>query len=84
MTHFWKRMGIAAIATVVGVSMGAAVEAARSPTRIARARLAEGLKVAQASKIEGSRHGCVDLKEGTFEWRWANVPFASTCDAKAD
>lgn len=84
MTSFWKLMGIAAIATVVGVSLGAAVEAARSPAKIARAGLAEGLKVAQASKVEGSRHSCIDLKEGTFEWRWANVPFASTCDAKAD
>jgi hypothetical protein len=84
MTNFWKLMGIAAIATVVGVSMGAAVEAARSPVTIARARLAEGLKVAEASKVEGARHSCVDLKEGTFEWRWANVPFASTCDAKPD
>jgi hypothetical protein len=52
---------------------------------IARARLAEGLKVAEASKVfEGDRHSCVDLKEGTFDWRWANVPFASTCDAKPD
>jgi hypothetical protein len=52
---------------------------------IARARLAEGLKVAEASKIsEGSRHSCIDLEEGTFDWRWANVPFASTCDAKPD
>jgi hypothetical protein len=52
---------------------------------IARAKLAEGLRVAEASKIsEGSRHSCIDLKEGTFDWRWANVPFASTCDAKPD
>jgi len=64
--------------------MGVAVQAARSPSpvTIARAKLAEGLKVAQASKIaEGSRHACTDLKEGTFEWRWANVPFASSCQA---
>lgn len=84
MTHSWKLMGIAVIALVVGAGMGVAVQAARSPATIARARLAEGLKVAETSKAEGSRHTCVDLKEGTFEWRWANVPFASACDAKAD
>jgi len=85
MTHSWKLMGIAVIALVVGAGMGVAVQAARSPATIARARLAEGLRIAETSKqAEGSRHTCVDLKEGSFEWRWANVPFASTCDAKAD
>ena len=85
MTHSVKLMGIAVIALAIGGGLGVAVQAARSPVVIARAKLAEGLKVAAASKIaEGSRHACVDLKEGTFEWRWANVPFASTCDAKPD
>ena len=85
MTHSMKLMGIALIALVIGGGMGVAVQAARSPAMIARAKLGEGLRVAEASKIsEGSRHSCVDLKEGTFEWRWANVPFASTCDAKPD
>jgi hypothetical protein len=87
MTRFQKLVGIAVVAFVVGSGMGVAVQAARSPspTAIARAKLAEGLKVAEASRTtDGSKHSCVDLKEGTFEWRWANVPFASTCDAKAD
>ena len=85
MTRSQKLMGIAVVALLVGGGLGVAVQAARSPAMIARARLAEGLKVAEASKIsEGSRHTCVNLKEGTFEWRWANVPFASTCDANAD
>jgi hypothetical protein len=85
MTQSQKLIGIAVIALFVGGGMGVAVQAARSPAMIARARLAEGLKVAEASKIsEGSRHSCIDLKEGTFDWRWANVPFASTCDVKPD
>jgi hypothetical protein len=85
MTQSQKLIGIAVIALIVGGGMGVAVQAARSPAMIARARLAEGLRVAEASKIsEGSRHSCIDLKEGTFDWRWANVPFASICDAKPD
>jgi hypothetical protein len=87
MTRFQKVLGIAVVAFVVGSGAGVAVQAARSPSpvTIARAKLAEGLKVAEAAKItEGSKHSCVELKEGTFEWRWANVPLASTCDAKAD
>ena len=84
MTRVQKLVGIAVVAFVIGGGMGVAVQAARSPSpaAIARAKLAEGLRVAEASKIaEGSKHSCVDLKEGTFEWRWANVPFASTCVA---
>ena len=85
MIRFYKLAGVAAVAFALGGGMAVAVQAARSPVVIARAKLAEGLKVAEASTItEGSRHACVDLKEGTFEWRWANVPFASSCDAKAD
>jgi hypothetical protein len=85
MTHSLKLAGIAVIALVIGGGAGVAVQAARSPAMIAHARLAEGLKVAEASKIrEASRHTCTDMEEGTFEWRWANVPFASTCDAKPD
>jgi hypothetical protein len=85
MTQSLKLTGIALIALMVGGGMGVAVQASRSPAMIARATLTEGLKVAEASKIsEGSRHSCVDLQEGTFEWRWANVPFASTCDARPD
>ena len=85
MTQSQKLIGVAVIALFVGGGMGVAVQAARSPAMIARARLAEGLKVAEASKIsEGERHSCIDLMEGTFDWRWANVPFASTCDAKPD
>jgi hypothetical protein len=85
MTQSQKLIGIAVIALFVGGGIGVAVQAARSPAIIARAGLAEGLKVAEASKVsEGSRHSCVDLKEGTFDWRWANVPSASTCDAKPD
>jgi len=87
MTRFQKLVGNCGGYLVVGSSMGVAVQAARSPspTAIARAKLAEGLKVAEASRTtDGSKHSCVDLKEGTFEWRWANVPFASTCDVKAD
>jgi hypothetical protein len=85
MIRFHKLMGIAVVAFVLGGGMAVAVQATRSPVVIARAKLAEGLKVAEASKIaEGARHACVDLKEGTFEWRWANVPFASSCDVKAD
>jgi len=85
MTQSQKLIGTALIALFVGGGMGVAVQAKRSPALIARARLAEGLKVAEASKVsEGSRHSCVDLQEGTFDWRWANVPFASTCDAKPD
>jgi hypothetical protein len=84
MTRFQKLVGIAVVAFAVGGGMGVAVQAARSPSPfvIARAKLAEGLQVAEASKIaEGSRHSCAELKEGTFEWRWANVPFASRCAA---
>jgi hypothetical protein len=85
MTRFLKFLGIAVAAFVIGGGMGVAVQAARSPVSLARAKLAEGLKVAEELKLtEGSKHACVDLKEGTFEWRWANVPFASTCAAKAD
>ena len=85
MIRFHKLLGIAVIAFVLGGGMAVAVQAARSPVVIARAKLAEGLKVAEATKLaEGSRHACADLKEGTFEWRWANVPFTSSCDAKAD
>ena len=82
MTLLQKLAGIAAIGFVVGGCTGAAVQAARSPSpvAIARAKLAEGLKVADASRIaEGSKHSCVDLQQGSFEWRWANVPFASNC-----
>jgi len=84
MTPFQKIVGIAVVAFVVGSGMGVAVQAARSPSplTIARAKLAEGLKVAEGSNIaEGSKHSCIDLKQGTFEWRWANVPFASSCQA---
>jgi hypothetical protein len=85
MTQSQKLIGVAVIALFVGGGMGVAVQAARSPAMIARAKLAEGLRVAEASKIsEGSRHSCIDLEQGTFDWRWANVPFASTCDAKPD
>ena len=83
MIRFHTSMGIALLAFVLGGSTAVAVQAARSPVAMARARLAEGLKVAEASKAsEGSRHNCVDLNEGSFEWRWANVPFASNCDVK--
>ena len=84
MTPFQKIVGIAVVAFVVGSGMGVAVQAARSPSplTIARAKLAEGLKVAEGSNIaEGSKHSCIDLKQGTFEWRWANLPFASSCQA---
>jgi len=82
MTLLQKLAGIAVVGFVVGGGTGAAVEAARSPSPviIARAKLAEGLKVAEASRnAEGSKHSCVDLQQGSFEWRWANVPFASNC-----
>ena len=82
-----RLLGIAAIAFVIGGGIGVSVQAARSPSPvlIARSRLAEGLRVAQASQAsEGSKHACVDLNEGSFEWRWANVPFASSCDARPD
>jgi hypothetical protein len=84
MTRFQKLAGIAVVAFVVGGGMGVAVQAARSPSpsAIARTKLAAGLRVAEASRIaEGSKRSCIDLKEGTFEWRWANVPFASNCVA---
>jgi len=87
MTRFHKLLGIAVVGFVVGGSIGVSVQAARSPSSvvIARARLAEGLKVAEASRAsEGSKHACVDLNDGSFEWRWANVPFASSCDARPD
>jgi hypothetical protein len=83
MTRFQKLVGISVVGFIVGGGMGAAVQAARSPSHvtIARATLAEGLKVVEASTAtERSKH-CTDLKEGTFEWRWANVPFASSCQA---
>jgi hypothetical protein len=84
MTRFPKLVGISVVGLIVGGGMGAAVQAARSPSpvTIARATLAEGLKVVEASTTatERSKH-CTDLKEGTFEWRWANVPFASSCQA---
>jgi hypothetical protein len=83
MTRFLRLAGIAVVAFVIGG--GIAVQAAKSPVTVARARLADGLKVAEELKLtEGSKPACVDLKEGTFEWRWANVPFASTCDANSD
>jgi hypothetical protein len=82
MTSLLKLLGIALVALVIGGGMGAAVQAARSPVSLARAKLAEGLKVAEELKLsEGSKHACTDLNEGTFEWRWANVPLASTCEA---
>jgi hypothetical protein len=84
MTRVQKVLGIAVMGFLVGAGMGVAVQAARSPSpaTIARAKLAEGLKVAEASRTtEGSKHNCTDLQEGTFEWRWANVPFASSCVA---
>jgi len=107
MTHnhkLWGQLlGIAAIAFVIGGGIGVSVQAARSPSPvvIARARLADGLEVAQASQAgqssnqasnqksnqassEGSRHACVDMNQRSFEWRWANVPFASSCDARPD
>jgi hypothetical protein len=83
MTRFQKLVGISVVGLIVGGGMGAAVQAARSPSHvtIARATLAEGLKVVEGSTAtERSKH-CTDLKEGTFEWRWANVPFASSCQA---
>lgn len=82
MTRLQKLVGIAVVGFVVGGSMGVAVQAARSPSpvSIARAKLALGLKVAEASRVaDGSKRSCVDLQQGTFEWRWANVPFASNC-----
>jgi hypothetical protein len=107
MRPIYKLLGIAVVAFVVGGGIGVSVQAARSPSAvvIARARLAEGLKVAQASQTsqgssqgsnqgssqassresnQGSKHACVDLNGGSFEWRWANVPFASSCDARPD
>ena len=95
MTRIHKLLGIAVVAFAVGGGIGVSVQAARSPSAvvIAHARLAEGLKVAQASQAgqeskqepkQGSKHACVDLNEGSFEWRWANVPFASRCDARPD
>jgi len=99
MTRIHKLLGIAVVAFAVGGGIGVSVQAARSPSAvvIARARLAEGLKVAQASEAsrestpeskqeskQGSKHACVDMNEGGFEWRWANVPFASRCDALPD
>jgi len=56
MTHnhkLWGQLlGIAAIAFVIGGGIGVSVQAARSPSPgvMARARLAEGLEVAQASQ----------------------------------
>jgi hypothetical protein len=87
MRPIYKLLGIAVVAFVVGGGIGVSVQAARSPSAIviARARLAEGLKVAQASQTnQGSKHACVDLNGGSFEWRWANAPFASSCDARPD
>lgn len=91
MTPIHKLLGIAVVAFAVGGGIGVSVQAARSPSAviIARARLAEGLTVAQASQAsqasnQGSKHACVDLNQGSFEWRWANVPFGSSCDARPD
>jgi hypothetical protein len=85
MTRKQKLMGIAVIALIVAGGMGVAVHAARSPMAIARAKLANDLRVTEAHEVAlGSRHACVDMQEGSFEWRWANVPFASTCDAGPD
>jgi len=83
MTRFQKLVGILVFGFIVGGGMGAAVQAARSPSpvTVARAKLAERLKVAEVSRAtEASKH-CTDSKEGTFEWRWANVPFASSCQS---
>jgi hypothetical protein len=85
MTRKQKLIGIALFALIAGGGMGVAVHAARSPMALARAKLTNDLKVAEAHELaQGSRHACVDIKEGSFEWRWANVPFASTCDAGPD
>jgi hypothetical protein len=86
MTRKQKLIGIAVIALlIVGGGMGVAVHAARSPMAIARAQLANDLTVAEAREVaQGARRACVDMQEGSFEWRWANVPFASTCEAGPD
>ncbi len=85
MTRRHKLIGIALAGFVIGGGTGLAVQATSSPLSVARAKLAEGLKVAEGLEVaEGSRHRCTDLAEGTFEWRWANVPFASSCDARPD
>ena len=51
MTRFQRLVGISVVGFIVGGGMGAAVQAARSPSHvtIARATLAEGLKVVEAS-----------------------------------
>jgi len=85
MARHRKLIGIALIAFLIGGSTGFTVQATSSPVAIARAKLAEGLTVAEAlGRAEASRQTCTDLKKGTFEWRWANVPFASSCAAQSD
>ena len=85
MTRHHKLIGIALVAFVMGGGTGLAVQATSSPVSAAHAKLAGALKVAEALELaDGSRHRCTDLAQGTFEWRWANVPFASSCDARPD
>ena len=41
-------------------------------------------RTADASASAASRRPCADMNGHTFNWSWANVPFASSCGAGHD
>lgn len=70
MTRTQKLIGIAVVALIVGGGMGVAGSAARSHAK------------ANAVNTDAFSHGCAGIEQGSFEWRWSEVPFATNCDMR--
>jgi hypothetical protein len=71
MTRTEKLIGIAVVALTVGGGIGVAVSAARTHAK------ANAVKITSAFS-----RGCSGIEQGSFEWRWSEVPFAANCDMR--
>ena len=71
MTRTQKLLGIAVVGLIVGGGMGVAVSAARTHA-----------KANAAKTTDASSQGCAGIEQGSFEWRWSEVPFATNCDMR--
>jgi hypothetical protein len=71
MTRTQGLIGMAVVAVIIGGSVGIAVSAARTHGK------ANAVKITDAFS-----HGCAGIEQGSFEWRWSEVPLATNCDTQ--
>jgi hypothetical protein len=80
MKRIHKLIGIALFAAMIAGT----ARAAETPDTTMDARAPDVFSLASSANTKAadtSKRSCVDINDQSFEWRWSNVPFASTCDA---